>query len=160
MRNVREILKGDWVIAQQMRPPAVFMGAEEGVVYGGGTSPVRTHDTIQPEDVGTLAMWTADGTIGPAIITPVPEAPDDGLSYARRGWDKQWVPVATDFGLPEAPVDGRNYTRNGQIKQWMPLPFLLPEAPTTGQGFVRVGLNHQWEPAFTQCDADSLYAPK
>lgn len=156
------IPSGDQILAQQGKSKGFSFGPTAGGSYGGGTSPVKTWDTVLPGQFGQLAMWSGDGFLAVTDTQYTPEPPDDGIAYARRGLDGdwEWIPVATGTGVPEAPIDGRTYTRTGIAGgSWQPLPFLLPEAPVTGQSFVRVGLNQTWQPAFSQANADALYAP-
>lgn len=141
--------------------PATTPPPDGTVGFGGGESPVKQS---RPITVGRVAVWEAEGTLTSSTIdldNPnfITEAPDTGLVYGRRGYDQEWVPVASNLGVPEAPVDGRTYTRDGQLQAWLPLPYLISEAPASGQGFVRNGLNNTWQPAFTQAAADGRYAP-
>jgi len=48
------------------------------------------------------------------IESKVPEAPDDGETYARN--NKTWVGISDSSGIPDAPVDGLQYGR--QDGEW------------------------------------------
>jgi hypothetical protein len=153
------IQKGDSILAQQMKPRGFQFGPTEGGTYGGGTSPVKTFDTILPEQFGMLAMWSGDGLLAITDQTYPTDAPADGIVYGRNGLSQTWVPVASGSGIPEAPTTGLTYTRNGEAAQWQPLPYIIPEAPNDGQVYNRNGLNHNWSVAFNQQIANTLYAP-
>jgi hypothetical protein len=109
----------------------------------------------------------------PIGTTGFPEAPTDGQSYARRGIDHSWQPVATGTGLPEAPIDGNEYVRRGSDASWQlaftesqavllfaPIATVsFPEAPVDGQSYARDGSTHSWVAVYTQVEADQRYAP-
>lgn len=158
------IQTGGAILAAQMKPKAFSFGATPGGTYGGGTSPVRTFDTILPPQFGSLAMWAGDGLLAVTNEVYPTDAPTDGQSYARNGLSQTWVPVATGTGVPDAPIDGRTYTRTGPPGgigpgSWLPLPYVIPEAPNDGQNYTRNGLNGQWIPAFTPLAAQAMFAP-
>ena len=153
------ITSGDQILSQQMKPRGFTFGPTPGGIYGGGNSPVRQREVVSPNEFGQLAMWSGDGYIAVTTTQYAPEAPADGLVYGRRGYDHQWIPVASNLGVPEAPVDGRSYTRDGQFQAWLPLPFIIPEAPPTGQPYNRYGSTGTWGLAFSKGAADALYAP-
>jgi hypothetical protein len=152
------IPSGDQILAQQMKPKGFQFGPTPGGIYGGGNSPVRQPEAVSPSDFGQLAMWVGDGYIAVTDTEYTPEAPLDGQPYVREGGE--WVVLGNVVGtVTEAPSTNLTYTRNGFQHTWQPLPYIIPEAPVTGQGYVRVGLNQQWQPAFTQANANALYAP-
>lgn len=155
------ITTGDFILGQQMKPRGFRFGATPGGSYGGGTSPVKTFDTILPDQFGMLAMWTGDGIIAVTNATYITDAPTTGLVYGRNGATGAWVPVATGSigGIPEAPTTGLAYTRDGATASWVALPYIIPEAPNDGQNYTRNGLNHNWSVAFNQQIANGLYAP-
>ena len=155
------ITTGDSILSQQMKPKGFSFGATPGGSYGGGTSPVRTFDTILPQQFGMLAMWTGDGQIAVTDQTYITDAPDTGTVYGRNGLTGTWVPVATGTvgGIPEAPTTGLNYTRNGSTPAWVPLPYIIPNAPNDGQNYTWNGLNLTWAPAFNAAAASALFAP-
>ena len=126
--------------------------------FGGGTSPLKTNETILFNDVGKVAVWAADGYLEIATDDYLTEAPEDGTTYGRRGFDHAWVPIAASSTVIDEPIDGRTYTRTGQPAEWVPLPYIIPEAPPTGQSYTRNGLNQTWVLAFNQIDASALYA--
>lgn len=157
------IPSGDQILAQQGKSKGFTFGPTAGGIFGGGTSPVRTNDTVLFGDEGKVAVWASDGYLKISTVNYLADAPADGLSYARNGLLGEWVPTATIAGVPEAPTDGRTYTRTGGTTMfnasWLPLPYIIPDAPPDGQVYVRNGLNQTWQPAFTQADAGALYAP-
>lgn len=152
------IPSGDQILAQQGKSKGFSFGPTNGGIFGGGTSPVKTNDTILFGDIGKVAVWAGDGYLEVATVDYIADAPDDGQPYIRQSGEWMLLSGATG-AVAEAPKTGINYVRNGFFGAWQPLPYIIPEAPTTGQGFVRVGLNQAWQPAFTQANADALYAP-
>lgn len=156
------IQTGGSILAQQMKPKGFQYGATPGPTYGGGTSPVRTFDTILPPQFGMLAMWSGDGTIAVTDQDYPTEAPADGIVYGRNGLLGEWIPVPSGGGIPEAPSTGLTYTRTGSPTgpgSWTALPFIISEAPNDGQAYNRNGVNHAWIAAFNQQAANALYAP-
>ena len=162
------IQDGQDVIDRQMTPGASGFrerqgnGAELAGHFGGGTSPVKTRDTIYPKDYGRVAEWSGDGWLQLSHRFYLTDPPTDGQVYGWQ-WPTGWVGVppggGTGEGIGEAPTDGRTYTRTGYDSSWQPLPYILGEAPTDGRGYVRIGSTNTWAPAFTQAQADLLYAP-
>ena len=160
----RPIENGQDIIDRQMTPAAAGFrepqghGAEPAGVYGGGTSPLKTRDTIFPDDHGKLAEWSGDGFLRISRKHYPADPPTDGQVY---GWQapRGWVAIGAGGSWLEAPNDGRDYVRRGSEASWQPLPYVLPESPGDGQGYVRVGSSHAWRPAFTQAAADARYAP-
>lgn len=82
----------------------------------------------------------------------VPEAPTDGVEYARQ--DGGWVPVTTPpSGIPEAPIDGTSYVR--EDAGWVSLPAPgIADAPIDGVEYVRK--DGAWEPLLTDLGDDVL----
>ena len=160
------IENGQDVIDRQMTPRASGFrepqgrGADDSGTYGGGTSPLKTGDTIFIEDHGKLAEWAGDGYLRISRKFYPSDPPTDGQTYGWR-FPEGWVvlPGGDTGGIGEAPTDGRTYTRTGYDSSWQPLPYILGEAPSDGRGYIRIGLTNSWLPAFTQADADLLYAP-
>ena len=179
---------GDDILERQMTPEASGFrqgqgfGAEEGGHFGGGTSPLKTRDTIYPKDYGKLAEWIGDGFLRISRRFYPSDPPADGQTYGWQ-WPDGWVVITGGGagGIGEAPSDGRTYTRTGvgvddslwgtmvwgrdrwgagtHGGEWVPLPYIIPEAPTDGQGYIRIGATNTWSAAFTQAQADARYQP-
>ena len=64
---------------------------------GGGT----VDQVLSATGTGGLLVWNDPGP---------PEAPEDGIAYARQNGG--WVPTASGAGIPEAPNDGTAYARS------------------------------------------------
>ncbi|AAQ63342.1 tail fiber protein [Burkholderia phage BcepNazgul] len=58
---------------------------------------------------GSTGRVEWNGTAWQAAQGGIPDAPSDGVGYARK--DGGWTPVATGSGIPEAPADGKQYAR-------------------------------------------------
>jgi hypothetical protein len=84
-----------------------FTGAisAPGMIFPNGPATLQ----INGGAPGQILAVNASNTFGWAP-PPIPEPPNDGVSYARQ--NGVWVPTATGTGLAEAPQDGTTYSRN------------------------------------------------
>ena len=106
----------------------------DGVIVLLGDYWNRTADTIR----STIPWESSDDKIATtaaidkqiADSSGIPEAPIDGLEYARK--DAAWSEVT---GFPEAPNDGAQYGR--QSDSWTEITPSIPEAPSDNRIYGR-----------------------
>lgn len=107
--------------------------AHGGMSYWNATT--EDYVALAPGGTGQVLTWDSSGVPKwkaiPVSGGAVPEAPVDGVLYARR--DLTWDPVPD--ALPEAPADGEYYARKDEAWEIIPTPVADP--PIDGKTYGR-----------------------